>query len=87
MKKTEKLYAWSACEIEGSIDSFIAMLKQFRDNAEKREYTNLTVELETKWECGIQHTVFVVKGQKNVVDKKKSKKKKEEGILFTRIYT
>lgn len=70
MKKTERLYAWSACEIEGSIDSFIAMLKQFRDNAEKRGYTNLTVELEEHYSredytSSKNHWVtFVIKGQK-----------------------
>ena len=71
MKKTERLYAWSACEIEGSIDSFIAMLKQFRDNAEKRGYINLTVELEDEWDDNVTHwATFVIKGQKEIKEKK-----------------
>ena len=55
MKKKEKLYTWSACEVDGSLDSFIAMLKEFRENAEKKGYTNLKVELEEEW--GIMMTI------------------------------
>ena len=61
--KKETLHTWSACEIEGSIDSFIAMLKEFKENAEKKGYTNITVELEDEWGYYDDHWVsFVIKG-------------------------
>ena len=37
MKKTERLYVWSACEIEGSIDSFIAMLSNLETMLRKED--------------------------------------------------
>jgi hypothetical protein len=71
MKITETLHTWSTCEIEGSLDSFIAMLKEFRESAEKKGYTNLKVELEDEWDDNVTHWVtFVIKGQKEVAKKK-----------------
>ena len=47
------------------------MLKQFRDNAEKRGYINLTVELEDEWDDNVTHwATFVIKGQKEADNKK-----------------
>lgn len=61
---TITLHTWSTCEIEGSLDSFIAMLKECRENYEKQGYTNLKVEMEEKWEYDDHWVVFVIKGQK-----------------------
>ena len=64
--KREELHTWSACEVDGSLDSFIEMLKEHRKNSEKQGYTNLRVAMED------DHWVtFVIYGEKEVKEKKK----------------
>ena len=70
--KREELHTWSACEVDGSLDSFIEMLKEHRKNSEKQGYTNLRVAMEDEWGYYDDHWVtFVIYGEKEVKEKKK----------------